>query len=116
MKGLIAWWHSLPLPWRRWRIVGQVEEADEVAERLAYGQVVLVGTPGSVAWAIFDCPCRRGHRLLVNLDISRSPFWRIESTRPLSIRPSIDDSARGRRCHFFVRRGKIKWALTRNGD
>ena len=36
MKGLIVWWQSLALPWRRWRIVGQVEAGDEVSECLPY--------------------------------------------------------------------------------
>lgn len=116
MNGLIALWQSLPLPWRRWRIVGQVEVADEVAERLAYGGVVLVGTPKRTAWAVFDCPCRTGHRLMLNLDTTRYPVWRIESTRPLTIRPSIDGSTPERRCHFFVHNGKISWAKTTNGD
>ena len=34
LKGLIARWQSLPLPWRPWRIVAQVAAGDEVAEHL----------------------------------------------------------------------------------
>ena len=60
MKRLIAWWQSLPLPWRPWRIVGQIGAGDEVAERLPHRGVVLVGTRESATWAVFDCPCRTG--------------------------------------------------------
>ena len=110
MKRVITWCQSLPLPWRAWRIVEQVSAGDEVPERLPYRGVVLVGAPESAKWAVFDCPCRTGHRLMVNLDRARHPFWRIESQKPLSIHPSIDDIIPDRRCHFIVRGGKIRWA------
>ena len=110
MRELFVWWRSLPFPWRRWHVVGQVEAVDKVPDRLAYGTVVLVGASDRLGWAIFDCPCRTGHRLMLNLDCGRYPIWTIESMRPLSVYPSIDDSTQERRCHFCVRRGKVKWA------
>ena len=55
------------------------------------------------------------HRLMVNLDSTRYPFWRIESRNPLSIRPSIDDITAQRRCHFTIRDGKLSWAVGTNG-
>lgn len=109
MKNLIAWWQSLPVPWRAWRVVGYVRAGDEVPNRLPNKGVVLVGAPGNETWAAFDCPCRKGHRLMVNLDKTRRPVWNIDSLNPLTIRPSIDDIRSERRCHFFVRRGKINW-------
>ena len=115
MKGLIVWWQSLALPWRAWRIVGKVEAGDEVGECLPYRGVVLVGTRDRATWAVFDCPCRTRHRLMVNLDSARYPFWRIESRKPLSIRPSIDDITTQRRCHFTIRDGKLSWAIGTNG-
>ena len=111
MKRLIAWWRSLSLPWRRWQIVGQVGAGDEVPEQLPYRGVVLVGAPESATWAVFECPCQTGHRLMVNLDRSRHPFWTIKSRKPLSIRPSIDNITPERRCHFTIRSGKIRWAI-----
>ena len=116
MKSLMGWWQSLPLPWRPWRIVGQAGAGDEVPERLPHRGVLLVGAPESATWAVFDCPCRTGHRLMVNLDRTRHPFWRIESRRPLSIRPSIDDITSERRCHFIIRDGKLRWAIATNGE
>ena len=112
MKRLVAWWRSLPFPWRRWRIVERVSAADEVPGRLPPQGVVLVGEADRPAWAIFDCPCGTGHRLMVNLDRARHPFWTIERLAPLSIRPSIDNITPERRCHFFVRSGEIRWAIT----
>ena len=112
MTSLIAWWQSLPLPWRNWRIVGQVLAGDEVSERLPHCGIVLVGPPENATWAVMDCPCRTGHRLMVNLDKTRRPFWKIESRNPLSIRPSIDNVTPERRCHFTIRTGKTIWAIT----
>ena len=108
---LITWWVSLAFPWRAWRVIGQVATGDEVPARLPAKGVFLVGTLGGAAtWAAFDCPCRTGHRLMVNLDRTRHPFWNVDSLKPLSIRPSIDNISPERRCHFVVRSGKITWA------
>ena len=109
MKKLIAWWRSLPFPWRVWRIVGQVGAGDEVPDRLPDRGVVLVGAPRRATWAVLDCPCRTGHRLMVNLDRARRPFWSVDALNPLSIRPSIDDTTVERRCHFRVCGGRISW-------
>ncbi len=112
----IRWWEWLPLPWRSWRVVGLVEAGDEVPDRLPTRGAVLVGTAARPTWIAFDCPCRAGHRLMVNLDPHRRPAWRIVSMKPLTIRPSIDDVSAERRCHFVVRGGRIVWALDEQGD
>jgi hypothetical protein len=105
----IPWWRRVTLPWRRWRLVGRVEAADEVPTLLPRRGVVLVGPVQRPTWAAFDCPCGRGHRLMVNLDMSRHPAWRVDRLRPLSIGPSIDNIEQDRRCHFIVRSGRIRW-------
>ena len=110
VRRAIAWWRSLPLPWRRWRVIARVGAGDEIPDRLPHNGAVLVGPPGCATWVVFDCPCRRGHRLIVNLNKSRCPFWSIYSLKPLSIRPSIDDITPQRRCHFVLRNGRIRWA------
>ena len=110
MKKLVAWLQSLSLRWRGWRIIGQVGAGDEVPDQLPNKGVVLVGAPGRETWIAFDCPCRTGHRLMVNLDRTRRPFWRVDSLRPLSIHPSIDYISAERRCHFMVRGGRIHWS------
>jgi len=47
---------------------------------------------------------------MVNLDKARSPKWELIHRSPLTLFPSIDDAAGDRRCHFFMRKGKIQWA------
>jgi hypothetical protein len=110
VAGVIPWWQWLPLPWRKWHRVARVNAGDEVPDRLPRRGVVLVGPAEHPTWAAFDCPCGRGHRLMVNLDKTRIPAWRVESLSPLSLRPSIDDITPERRCHFFISNGKITWA------
>ena len=110
MKKLLLWLLSLPLLWRPWAIAGYVGAADELPDHLPKKGVVLVGDEGNPTWAAFDCPCRKGHRLIINLDRSRLPVWTIDATKPLTILPSIDDIAPDRQCHFWVRRGRIRWA------
>ena len=106
----IAWWQWLPF--RPWRIVGAVESADLVPDLLPRNGAVLVGTLEQPKWIALDCPCRQGHRILLNADARRQPAWRIAAARDgkLSIAPSVDYSDRQRRCHYFVRNGKILWA------
>ena len=110
LNALVDWWRVLPFPWRAWRIVGRVAAGDEVPTRLPFRGVVLVGATGGETWAAFDCACRTRHRLMVNLNAARSPFWTIESRKPLSIYPSIDSVASMGRCHFTILNGKTRWA------
>ena len=110
MKKLLSWWRSLALPSRPWGIAGYVGAADEIPDQLPAKGVILVGMEDNPTWAALDCPCRRGHQLLVNLDRSRRPVWTIDSIKPLTIRPSIADTTFDRQCHFWVRRGRIRWA------
>lgn len=103
----IAWWQWIPV-WR-WRILGSVEFADEIPDRLPRHGAVLVGSPQFPKWIAFDCACDRGHRILLNTDHVRRPAWRLAATKPLSIWPSVDYDGE-RRCHYFIRDGKTQWA------
>ena len=108
LNNLVAWCKTLPLPWRRWRIIGHVDSGDEVPDKLPHRGVVLVGT-AQPAWVALDCPCGTGHRLLVNLDSGRHPRWELDSKPRLSLWPSIDVRAHNRRCHFVLNEGKVRW-------
>ena len=107
---LSMWWQSLPLLWRRWRVVGCVGAGDEIPDDLPHRGVMLVGTASRPTWAALDCPCRNGHRIMVNLDSRRHPHWQLASEPRLSLWPSIDTVVDGRRCHFTLKQGKIRWA------
>lgn len=105
----IHWWHWLPRPFPKWRIVGSVEAGDEVPDRLPHMSAVVIGPKQRPTWLAFDCPCPEGHRLMINLDSRRRPSWSIAAMKPLTIRPSLDDVTDDRRCHFFITKGKTVW-------
>ncbi|WP_409996299.1 DUF6527 family protein [Rhizobium leguminosarum] len=104
----IAWWHWLPF--QRWRIVGESDSADEIPDRLPRNGVALVGDTEWAKWIVFDCPCRKGHRIMLNADPGRKPCWTLNQTKPVTISPSIDFRDSQRRCHYFIRSGRILWA------
>jgi hypothetical protein len=107
-----SWWARVAGP--TWRIVTQVDAADEVPDELPSGGVVLVQSTDLAKWLVFDCPCGRGHRVLLNLDPGRWPHWRFSHTDALTVWPSIDVESSGRRCHYIVRRGRVIWIPERS--
>ena len=97
-------------PRRRYFVLGEVDAADEIPEKLPRKALVVVRQPGRPTWLAFDCPCKGRHRLLVNLDPRRRPFWRLSrGPHGPSVSPSIDYRVPGSRCHFVVRDGRIRW-------
>lgn len=107
----IPWWQRLPF-WG-WRIVANVESADDIPFDIPRNGAVLVGSHIKPKWIAFDCPCHGGHRVMLNADKSRSPYWKFSTrgllTRSLTISPSIDYSDDEKRCHYFIQRGHIQW-------
>jgi hypothetical protein len=114
MAGLnrIPWWRWIPIPWRKWSVVLRVDAADEIPDRLPRASAALVGDDTYPKWLAFDCPCRRGHRVMLNLDRSRKPYWIAKSIRPLTLQPSVNDFTIDTKCHYVVRDGRVKWAHT----
>jgi hypothetical protein len=110
----ISWWQWWPF--QKWRIVGKVESADEIPDALPRNSAVLVGSAAAPKWIAFDCPCRTGHRIMLNTDRIRLPHWRVDLSEPsrLTLSPSVDFRGDRRRCHYFVRAGKIVWAGERD--
>jgi hypothetical protein len=103
----ISWWQWIPI--FRWRIVGTVESADEVPLRLPRNGAVIVGCPAYPKWIVFDCPCRRGHRIMLNTDKTRRPMWSTSVRDHLTISPSIDYNDSIGHCHYFIRQGRVRW-------
>ena len=90
-------------------MVETVEAADEVPKTLPVDGAILVGTTRYPKWLAFDCPCRTGHRILLNLHKTRRPYWRVTSTDRLTVRPSVDVRNWDRRCHFIFEHGHAVW-------
>ena len=98
-------------PRRRWRLTGAVADVDEVPSRLPAQRCVLVGSRSHPKWLAYDCPCERGHRVLLNLDRTRRPFWtlRVSWLGRVTVSPSIADRGRKEPCHYFLSDGQIEW-------
>lgn len=107
----IRWWHWLPF--FGWRIVAIVDSADDVPEALPRSGAVLVGSRALPKWIVFDCPCGRGHRIMLNTDKTRLPYWSITVKGNLTISPSVDYAGAARRCHYFIRKGRVCWVPER---
>jgi hypothetical protein len=107
------WLRQLPgsrlLPWR-YLIVGTVEAADDIPDELAARTAVVVQSVGRPTWIALDCPRHGSERILLNLSIRRRPYWTIQEESRLTLTPSIDAFHLGSRCHFWIRRGHLKWA------
>jgi len=102
------WWDWLPI-WR-WRLVGTVESADDIPNKLPHRGAVVVASAGLQKWIGFDCPCGSGHRIMLNLDGNRYPAWRVvQGASALTLAPSVDYKDDRRRCHYFVRAGRTVW-------
>jgi len=67
-----------------------------------------LGDPGK--WAVFECPCGRGHVIELNLAHPGRARWAltIDSEGRSSARPSIDFKGT-KRCHYWLRAGRIDW-------
>lgn len=103
----IAIWQWLPF--LKWRVVALVESADEIPDRLPRNGAVIVGSHSFTKWIVFDCPCRRGHRIMISTDKTHFPHWNLMTKNKLTISPSIDYVNQGVRCHYFIRGGDVKW-------
>lgn len=97
------------LPGRRWHVAIRVAAADEIPASIPAFSAVMVGMDADPKWLAFDCPCATGHQIMLNLDQRRPPSWAVAGTRRLTIKPSVDSCRPERRCHYFVREGKVRW-------
>lgn len=99
------------LVFRPWLLAGTVSNGDEVPDRIPPRRAVLVGAPSRWKWLVFDCPCHAGHRIMLNLDRNRRPYWnlRVSAKGRITVSPSIDFRGRDRSCHYLITAGKIVW-------
>ena len=107
---LIDWWRRRRITAPRLDRVEYYESQAELLESLPRHQLAVVGAPKRPKWLILECPCGKGHRLQVNLSTARQPSWRLVDikTGP-NVVPSVDFHAPERRCHFWIREGRVRW-------
>jgi hypothetical protein len=84
------------------------ESQQEVPCSIPRDTVVVVGTERTPKWAIFECPCGTGHRIMVTLLDNQARHWRLEtSTDRLSLYPSVNFHDAQGRCHFWLQDGHV---------
>jgi hypothetical protein len=84
-----------------------VQSRTDLPERLDPRRLYRLGHPGK--WVVFECPCGRGHALELNLAHPGRARWRlITAAGGPSLSPSVDFKG-GRRCHFWLREGRVHW-------
>lgn len=108
--GYINWTRRLrPRPRARLtRVVVLHGGRNELPTTLNPKRVYQLGNPGK--WAVLTCPCGRGHLIELNLAHPDRARWTITSNGDglPSLAPSIDFKGT-RRCHFWLRNGRIRW-------
>jgi hypothetical protein len=108
--GRLSFLSRLSWSWpRRWKISSTVPSVLDVPERIRRRQAVLVGSDTHPKWLAFDCPCTERHRVVINLDRHNYPSWTVLTAAPLTLTPSVDETRRMRRCHYVIRRGRVRW-------
>lgn len=99
------------------RVAGTSPHVLDLPDVLSRREVIVVGEdPTQPQWLAFDCPCRQGHRLLINLSWSRRPRWTLhqDDRDRVTLHPSVDSFSEVGRCHFWLRRGRVTWVKARN--
>lgn len=92
----------------RYSGVRTVERMSEVPKKTG-ALIFLVERGGHAQWAVFDCPCCRGHRLTVSLRESDHPHWTAKRHGArLSLYPSLwlKENCKS---HFWIRENKVSW-------
>lgn len=91
--------------------VAYYSERDDLPEIPRPDEISVAGSLSAPKWAVIDCPCGYGHTILLPLQATVRPHWRIEldAKARVSLAPSIDRDDRVRRCHFWIKESRIEW-------
>lgn len=106
---LIDWWRRHHRGTAKLNKVRTYESAASLPEQLPRRVIAVAGDPP--AWAAMECPCGSGHRLMLRMrPHGEATVWDLTRTdgRP-SLNPSVDYESRERRCHFWIRNGRVTW-------
>jgi len=104
--------------WRWWRLcrrhhtfrgVAFIEPPEDPTPAVQAGNLVLLGPKAKAKWLRFQCPCRCGAVIALNLMASHTPRWSVHlhEDGTLTVVPSVDATNCG--SHFFIRHNTIQW-------
>ncbi|WP_375341732.1 DUF6527 family protein [Patulibacter defluvii] len=114
---LIDWWRRRRWTAPRYVQVAYCDSRADLPTDLKRRTIAIVGSPDRPKWAIFACPCGTGHDIALNLAPTRRPAWTVNVGHGrATLHPSVDSVTDERRCHFWVRNGRVSWARERDQD
>jgi hypothetical protein len=107
---LIDWWRRQQRTVPSIDIVEYYERQSEVPVSIPRHKLILIGKGEHLKWAMFECPCGTGHKIMINLSSSRDPHWRVvfDGGQP-SLLPSVNYNDEFGRCHFWLRAGRVEF-------
>ena len=109
LGSVIDKWRRLRITSARYKQLRYYSSQSDVPDTLRRRSIAIVGSPSTPKWAILECPCGRGHRIAINLSMSRQPHWSVQDDPDgITITPSIDSTTYG--CHYSICHGRTKWA------
>jgi hypothetical protein len=85
---------------------------EDVPDHAENGCIYLVGDQPKPWAAVFICPCGCGELISLSLIEHDDPRWRhhVDIWGAISLSPSVWRT-RGCESHFFIRKGRVLWAL-----
>lgn len=113
---LIDWWRRHHRGSPKIHKVRFYSSAAALPDQLPRRVLAVAGDPA--AWAVMECPCGTGHQLKVRIRAhGLASVWDLTHTHPgPSLYPSVDYDALDRRCHFWLRNGRVAWVIERARD
>ena len=108
-----------------WRLMGRsglcpgfaIDLVEDLPDELAPQRLYLIGEQPHPWSAALLCPCGCGTTIQLSLIKEDRPSWRARRhfSGSVTLRPSVWRT-RGCRSHFFLRRGRIVWSRSVQGD
>jgi len=94
----------------RYKRIAVVDSMSAIPERLG-GTIYIVRRGGIDRRAAFECPCRCGRTIDLNLFAgSRQPSWSVTTNKgTVTVHPSVWLRSDPCQSHFFIRRNKVIW-------
>lgn len=107
--GIIDLWRRRRRNSARISKIRRYPSTSELPAQLGRHVVAIAGDPPT--WAVLQCPCGHGHRLTIRIrPHGHATVWRLDQDAAgPSLHPSIDVDAADRRCHFWLRHGRVQW-------
>ncbi|MGE5282000.1 MAG: DUF6527 family protein [Chloroflexota bacterium] len=106
---VIDWWRRRRVTRPRIDRITRYRELPDLPVNLDRHSLAVCGPDSALKWAAFECPCGRGHRIVVSLQSTHHPRWRLSAVDAgPSLWPSIDSHGESR-CHFWLEDGRVCW-------